>query len=61
MFNSITVKKNSFIAFIISIFIICVTIATIINTYLKDTETLSNKYLDNTKEYDFDCDGENDQ
>ena len=35
--------------------------ATIINTYLKDTETLSNKYLDNTKEYDFDCDGENDQ
>ena len=61
MFNSITVKRNTFIAFIIAIFIICVTIATIINTYLKNTETLSNKHLDNTKEYDFDCDGENDQ
>ncbi|MEE0932537.1 hypothetical protein [Clostridium sp. D43t1_170807_H7] len=61
MFNFITVKKNTFIAFIIIIFIICVSITTIINTYSKNTETLSNKSLENNKEYDFDSDGENDQ
>ena len=61
MFNFITVKKNTFIAFIIIIFIICVSITTIINTYSKNTETLSNKSSENNKEYDFDSDGENDQ
>ena len=61
MFNFITVKKNTFIAFIIIIFIICVSITTIINTYSKNTETLSNKSLENNKEYDFDSDGETDQ
>ncbi|MBP3915885.1 hypothetical protein [Clostridium sp.] len=61
MFNFITVKKNTFIAFIIIIFIICISITTIINTYSKNTETLSNKSLENNKEYDFDSDGENDQ
>lgn len=59
MFNFINIKKKTIIAFIIIYFLI--TIITIINTYSQDTETLSNNILENNQEYDFDCDGENDQ
>ena len=59
MFNFINIKKKIIIAFIIIYFLI--TIITIINTYSQDTETLSNNILENNQEYDFDCDGENDQ
>lgn len=61
MFNFITIKKNTLIAFIIIFFLINISIITIINTYLQNSETLSNKILESNQEYDFDCDGENDE
>lgn len=61
MFNFKKIKKNTIIAFIIIFFLIGISIITIINTYSQNTETLSNNLLDNNQEYDFDCDGENDQ
>ena len=59
MFNFINKKKNTLITLIIIFFLI--SIITIINTYLQNTETLSNNLLENIPEYDFDCDGENDK
>ena len=61
MFNFITLKKKFFITLIIAISIICTSIHIVINTYSKHTQTFSNKTFEATKEYDFDCDGENDQ
>ena len=61
MFNFMTIKKNTLIAFIIIFFLINISIITIINTYLQNSETLSNKILESNQEYDFDCDGENDE
>lgn len=61
MFIFTNKKKNTLTAFIIIFFLIVVSIITIINTYSQNTETLSNKILENSQEYDFDCDGENDQ
>ena len=61
MFNFITIKKNTLITFIIIFFLINISIITIINTYLQNSETLSNKILESNQEYDFDCDGENDE
>ena len=60
MFNFKKTKKN-IITFIILFFLIGISIITIINTYLQNTETLSNNLLENIPEYDFDCDGENDE
>lgn len=59
MFNFINKKKTILITLIIIFFLI--SIITIINTYLQNTETLSNNLLENIPEYDFDCDGENDE
>ena len=59
MFNFINKKKTLLITLIIIFFLI--SIITIINTYLQNTETLSNNLLENIPEYDFDCDGENDE
>ena len=59
MFNFINKKKTILITLIIIFFLI--SIITIINTYSKNTETLSNNLLENNQEYDFDCDGEDDQ
>ena len=61
MFNFKKIKKNTIIDLIIIFFLISISIITIINTYSKNTETLSNNLLENNQEYDFDCDGENDQ
>ena len=60
MFNFKKTKKN-IITFIILFFLINISIITIINTYSKNTETLSNSLLENNQEYDFDCDGEDDR
>ena len=60
MFNFKKTKKN-IITFIILFFLIGISIITIINTYSKNTETLSNSLLENNQEYDFDCDGEDDR
>lgn len=59
MFNFINKKKNTLITLIIIFFLII--IITIINIYWQNTETLSNNLLENIPEYDFDCDGENDE
>ena len=59
MFNFINKKKNTLITLIFIFFLI--SIITIINTYFQNTETLSNNILENIPEYDFDCDGENDE
>ena len=60
MFNFKKTKKN-IITFIILFFLIGISIITIINTYSKNTETLSNSLLENNQEYDFDGDGEDDR
>lgn len=59
MFDFINKKKTIPITLIIIFFLII--IITIINTYLQNTETLSNNLLKNIPEYDFDCDGTNDE
>lgn len=59
MFDFINKKKTIPITLII-IFLLII-IITIINTYLQNTETLSNNFLKNIPEYDFDCDGVNDE
>lgn len=59
MFNFINKKKNTLITLIIIFFLII--IITIINIYWQNTETLSNNLLENIPEYDFDCDGKNDE
>ena len=61
MFNFITIKKNTLIAFIIIFFLINISIITIFLVALQNSETLSNKILESNQEYDFDCDGENDE
>ena len=61
MYNFVTIKKNTFLTFIIIFFIICSIIITIINTYSPNIETLYSKSFENNKEYDFDLDGESDQ
>ena len=59
MFDFINKKKTIPITLIIIFFLII--IITIIDTYLQNTETLSNNLLKNIPEYDFDCDGANDE
>ena len=61
MFNFIKVKNNTTINFIIIFFLLSIGITPIINTYSKNSETLSNNILETNQGYDFDCDGKNDK